>query len=45
LFISKHNAGPTIQAEMFCNRCKQTFFKVIDWGYESFFGIGSLPTR
>ena len=43
--ISKHNAGPSIQAEVECSKCGKSFLHQIDWGYEGFFGIGSLPQR
>jgi len=41
--ISEHNAGPNLQAEVECSKCKQTAYKSINWGYDDFFGIGSLP--
>ena len=43
--ISKHNAGPTIEAEIECPKCSNTFFRAIEWGYDNFFGIGSLPQQ
>ena len=41
--ISKHNGGPSVQAEVECKKCNNTFWKQIDWSYDHFFGIGSLP--
>jgi hypothetical protein len=41
--ISKHNAGPEVAAEVKCDKCRGEFFRAIDWGYDHFFGIGSLP--
>lgn len=41
--LSKVNAGPTIQVEMKCDQCDKTAYRIIDWSYDSFFGISSLP--
>ena len=41
--IAEHNAGPTIVSEIECKKCNNTFYRQIDWSYESFFGVGSLP--
>lgn len=41
--IAKHNAGPSIQAEISCPKCSNTFWRQIDWSYDHFFGVGSLP--
>lgn len=43
--IQKHNAGPTLSVEGKCSFCPTTFFKTIDWSYDSFFGSSSLPVR
>lgn len=44
-FISNHNGGPSVQAEIECPVCSAEFSHTIDWRYESFFGIGSLPQQ
>jgi len=41
--IANHNAGPNLRAEVVCSKCKSKFFKRIEWSYDDFFGIGSLP--
>lgn len=41
--ISDHNAGPSIQAEVQCDRCQHKYLQMIDWSYDSFFGASSLP--
>lgn len=41
--ISSHNAGPSIQAEVQCSRCKHKYLQMIDWSYDNFFGASSLP--
>lgn len=41
--IATHNAGPSIQAEIECEKCGNTFWRQIDWSYDHFFGVGSLP--
>lgn len=43
--ISTHNAGATIQAEIKCPKCKASYTRQVDWGYENFFGLGSLPSN
>jgi len=41
--IATHNAGPSIQAEIECEKCGNKFWRQIDWSYDHFFGVGSLP--
>ncbi len=41
--ISEHNAGPSVTAEVKCPKCDREHTHTIDWRYESFFGVGSLP--
>lgn len=43
--ISEHNGGPDIQIPLSCPSCNKKTFRQIDWGYESFFGVSSLPRR
>jgi len=41
--IAKHNAGPAIQQEVECPKCKFKFYNQVNWSYDSFFGASSLP--
>lgn len=41
--LSKHNAGPDIQVEVKCDKCGNKAFQTIDWTFDSFFGVSSLP--
>jgi len=41
--ISEHNAGPEVQAEVSCDKCGFEFIRHLDWSYDSFFGLTSLP--
>lgn len=41
--LSEHNAGPTIVIDAECSKCGKSHLRAIDWSYDNFFGIGSLP--
>jgi hypothetical protein len=43
--LTDHNGGPEIKADVECDRCKFQFEQQIDWSFDSFFGIGSLPAQ
>lgn len=41
--ISKHNGGPFLVLNGECKFCKRKFNRAVEWGYDSFFGVSSLP--
>lgn len=43
--ISDHNGGPDIQLPVECKSCNSKSYHQIEWGYESFFGVSSLPPQ
>lgn len=40
--IQEHNAGPLMAVEGKCTKCKETWYKMLDWSYDFFFGSSSL---
>ena len=43
--LSEVNAGPDLTAEIECTSCAKTGYQMIDWSYDGFFGVSSLPLR
>lgn len=43
--IQDHNAGPSLAIEGKCAFCPVTFFRQLDWSYDTFFGNSSLPAN
>lgn len=41
--LSEVNAGPDLTAEVSCDQCGKTAHQMIDWSYDGFFGVSSLP--
>jgi hypothetical protein len=42
-FINRAMPGPQMTMEVVCPRCKMKWYRMIDWGYDNFFG-GSSPS-
>jgi len=40
--IQDHNAGPLMALEGKCTKCKASWYKMLDWSYDFFFGSSSL---
>lgn len=41
--ITDHNGGPSVNLTNNCEFCGEKYFQLINWNYDHFFGISSLP--